>query len=405
MRYKKNCPWCDEPIVWSDKKQNLRFACPACDQPVQIAGGGKIEKVLASRRVKSKTRRQSKEAGIHHTEKEETAKPGSSSPTHAPQHHVTKKTQKSGYLLLIFGSAAVFLCIGFVLVFVLWSSTEDTGNDEVFSNAQGLEAIVEEKTLDQVRDVPVRDGPAKQADQTLQWIKMSQAKLPAAAPTAVLSAVNSTLPSVVTIVPTGSDERGLGAGFIVQRNDWLVTALRVVAGYEQCRAVSRSPSGEIRCDRHINGFVACDEKSGIVVLSLSERWPDTPLSLSSTGLSSVPGRSVFTAGPVDGLTNYVVAGCILGSGTARSFNLTTIDPTTKIIQTDLTFVPGLLGGPVCDAEGDVLGIASLGFAADEMGGVQSRYQWLHAIAAKEISSILGGSEGVVRPLSELPRYR
>ena len=400
MRYKKNCPWCDEPIVWSYKKQNLRFACPACDQPVQIADGGKIGKVLASRRVKSKTRRQSKEACVHQSAKQGAVEPVSSSPTHAPQHHGTKKTQKSGYLLLIFGSAAVFLCIGFVLVFVLWSSTEDTGNDEVFSNAQGLEAIVEEKTLNQARDVP-----AKKGDQTLQWIKMSQAKLPAAAPTAVLSAVNTTLPSVVTIVPTGSDERGLGAGFIVQRNDWLVTALRVVAGYEQCRAVSRSPSGEIRCDCHINGFVACDEKSGIVVLSLSERWPDAPLSLSSTGLSSVPGRSVFTAGPVDGLTNYVVAGCILGSGTARSFNLTTIDPSTKIIQTDLTFVPGLLGGPVCDAEGDVLGIASLGFAADKMGGVQSRYQWLHAIAAKEISSILGGSEGVVRPLSELPRYR
>ncbi len=404
MRYKKNCPWCDEPIVWSDKKQNLRFACPACDQPVQIVGGGTIGKVLASRRVKSKTRRQSKEADIHQAEKEETAKPGSSSPTHTPQHHVTKEKQNLGYLLLIFGSVAMCLCVGFVWVFVLWSSAGDKNNDEVFSNApgleQGLEAIVEEKLLDKAEDVP-----AKKGDQTLQWIKMSQAKLPAAAPTAVLSAVNTTLPSVVTIVPTGSDKRGLGAGFIVQRNDWLVTAIRVVAGYEQCRAVSRSPSGEIRCDRHIDGFVACDEKSGIVVLSLSERWPDAPLSLSSTGLSSVPGRSVFTAGPVDGLTNYVVAGCILGSGTARSFNLTTIDPSTKIIQTDLTFVPGLLGGPVCDAEGDVLGIASLGFASDEMGGVQSRYQWLHAIAAKEISSILGGSEGVVRPLSELPRYR
>tara|TARA_Y100000385_G_scaffold156387_1_gene162153 strand:+ start:950 stop:2164 length:1215 start_codon:yes stop_codon:yes gene_type:complete len=404
MRYKKNCPWCDEPIVWSDKKQDLRFACPACDQPVQIAGGGKIGKVLASRRVKSKTRRQSKEAGVHQAEEEEAAKPGSSSATHAPQHHVTKEKQKSGYLLLIFRSVAMFLCIGFVWVFVLWSSTEDTANEQVLSNAQGLEqgleAIVEEKSLDQAGD-----GPAKQADQTLQWIKMSQAKLPAAAPTAVLSAVTTTLPSIVTIVPTGSDERGLGAGFVVQRNDWLVTALRVVAGYEQCRAVSRSPSGKIRCDRHINGFVACDEKLGIVVLSLRERWPDAPLPLSSTGRGSVPGRSVFTAGPVDGLTNYVVAGCILGSGTARSFNLTTIEPTTKIIQTDLTFVPGLLGGPVCDAEGDVLGIASLGFATDEMGGVQSRYQWLHAIAAKEISSILGGSEGVVRPLSELPRYR
>ena len=400
MRYKKNCPWCDEPIVWSDKKQNLRFACPACDQPIQIAGGGKIGKVVASRRVKSKTRRQSKEAGVHQAEKEEAAKPGSGLPTHAPQHHVTKEKQKSGYLLLIFGSVAMFLCIGFVWVFVLWSSTEDTGNDEVLSNAQGLEAIVEEKTLDQAGDVP-----AKQVDQTLQWIKMSQAKLPAAAPTTILSAVSTTLPSIVTIVPTGSDERGLGAGFIVQRNDWLVTAIRVVAGYEQCRAVSRSPSGKIRCDRQINGFVACDEKSGIVVLSLSERWPDAPLSLSSTGFGSVPGRSVFTVGAVDGLTNYVVAGCILGSGTARSFNLTTIDPTTKIIQTDLTFVPGLLGGPVCDAEGDVLGIASLGFATDEMGGVQSRYQWLHAIASKEISSILGGSDGVIRPLSELPRYR
>ena len=404
MRYKKNCPWCDEPIVWSDKKQNLRFACPACDQPVQIAGGGKIGKVLASRRVKSKTRKQSKKACVHQSAKQGAVEPVSSSPAQAPQHYVTKEKQNLGYLLLIFGSVSVFLCIGFVLVFVLWSSAGDKNNDEVFSNApgleQGLEAIVEEKTLGQAGDFP-----AKQVDQTLQWIKMSQAKLPAAAPTAVLNAVNTTLPSVVTIVPTGSNRIGLGAGFIVQRNDWLVTALRVVAGYEQCRAVSRSPSGEIRCDRHINGFVACDEKSGIVVLSLSERWPDAPLLLSSTGLSSVPGRSVFTAGPVDGLTNYVVAGCILGSGTARSFNLTTIDPSTKIIQTDLTFVPGLLGGPVCDAEGDVLGIVSLGFAADEMGGVQSRYQWLHAIAAKEISSILGGSEGVVRPLSELPRYR
>ena len=92
MRYKKNCPWCDEPIVWSDKKQNLRFACPACDQPVQIADGGTIGKVLASRRVKSKTRRQSKETGVHQAEKEEAAKPGPSTPTHAPQHHVTKET-------------------------------------------------------------------------------------------------------------------------------------------------------------------------------------------------------------------------------------------------------------------------------------------------------------------------
>ena len=245
----------------------------------------------------------------------------------------------------------------------------------------------------------------QQNDQRLEWIQTVNALLPAAAPPLLSAGVNKTVPAVLTIVPVGSDKKCLGTGFLAVRKDWLVTSLRVVAGYARCRAIARSAAGEIIDSRFIEGFVAYDEDSDLVVLALNEDWPVDPLVFSSTGSGAVLGATVFAVGAVDGLTNYVAPGHILGSGTARSFQLQSLGKQTQVFQTDMAFVPGLRGGPLCDENGCVLGLVTVGFASEDLGGLQSRYQWVHAVDFGEMNRILRGAVSAVKPLSELPRYR
>jgi S1-C subfamily serine protease len=143
----------------------------------------------------------------------------------------------------------------------------------------------------------------------------------------------------------------LGTGAVVDRRGFVLTVNYVVVGAEQVMLV------DTRGRQHEGILVAHDYASGIALL----RVPGLDL----TPLE--PGDSTMTRGGAD-----VVTIASVGNEERRSMSavVTSLDPFDAYWEYRLERAlwlsaanPGLGGGPVCDARGRILGIASLNLGA------------------------------------------
>lgn len=400
----QHCPACQSSIFLSTRKTQGRFPCPSCGVTIELKGGN-LHSVRAPKAQPRPFAGTAPEAP-------------KTSPATEPVPHKLRSTsavlprrpssgfgddQQGSVLLswpfLASGIVAVCVCIVAAAWLAQVLENKREKSDQRVSDAKGLESP---------RDTPPKTAknfaePA--VDPAIADIQLTRAVLPSASSPEILGQVQRVVPSVVTIVATGSEDQGLGNGFLVGRKDWLLTSLHVVAGIEQCMAVARSPAGEVIESRQIVGFVGCEPEADLVVLKLGNRWLTDPLPVAREASGSLLGMQVFGVAAIDRATNYVVRGCVLGDGTASELELRNLGKGIRVIQTDLAFVPGLRGGPLFSDGGEVVGLMSLGFSKDETGGVKSPFQWVHAIAAGEIARILRGCFERPRPLAELPRYR
>jgi len=203
--------------------------------------------------------------------------------------------------------------------------------------------------------------------------------------------------SVVTIV-TGEGEKatGQGSGFVVGKRNWIATNLHVVA--DATRAVAfrkRDDGGVVRVE--VAGFIACDPRADLVLLSLEKDWPRDPLRLAA-GAPRI-GDEVFAVGSPKGLTETVTKGIVSSIRSAADIGKGELAPTTKLIQTDAFVTHGNSGGPLCAASGQVLGVNTFVFKDDESHSVEFHF----AVSAEELQRLMRSADRKVRPLSALPR--
>lgn len=170
-------------------------------------------------------------------------------------------------------------------------------------------------------------------------------------------------PSVVTVIASVRDAgrglRGVGSGMVVHANGQVLTNAHVVA---QASAIEvEFASGE----RLAAKVVFTDDLLDLALLELVAPSPSTPIAFVPVSFSAkapTPGAWVMAVGQPFGLGHTVTVGVIGGLGRdhddlGRPDGLRE-DGIWNFIQTDASINIGNSGGPLVDADGQVVGITT-----------------------------------------------
>jgi serine protease Do len=149
--------------------------------------------------------------------------------------------------------------------------------------------------------------------------------------------------------------RGLGSGFIVSNDGYILTNAHVVDGSKEVD-VKLTDRREYKAK-----VVGTDPKSDIALLKIDARNLPTVRIGDSSHLKV--GQWVVAMGSPFGFENSVTAGIV----SAKSRSLAG-DSYVPFIQTDVAVNPGNSGGPLFDLDGDVIGINSQIYS--QTGGYQ-----------------------------------
>jgi serine protease Do len=169
---------------------------------------------------------------------------------------------------------------------------------------------------------------------------------------AVISAVKSAMPAVVTIQSVRPDGQGTGSGFIYDSNGWIVTNKHVVDGATQLTVIL-DDSRELPAKAY-----GIDTLTDLAIVKIDATGLPTVKVGSSASLE--PGQLAIAIGnPLARFENTVTTGVISGLGRqirAGDPAQTTSEQLNNLIQTDAAINPGNSGGPLLDSAGQVIGI-------------------------------------------------
>ena len=148
--------------------------------------------------------------------------------------------------------------------------------------------------------------------------------------------------------PVPRDRAGMGSGFIISEDGYVVTNNHVVENARQ--VVVRLPDRQ-EFDAEVIGT---DPRSDLAVLKIEGRRLPT-LTLAEDGDVKV-GQWVLAIGSPFSLDFSVTAGIVSALG--RSLPTETGDNYVPFIQTDVAINPGNSGGPLFNLSGEVIGVNS-----------------------------------------------
>jgi putative serine protease PepD len=172
---------------------------------------------------------------------------------------------------------------------------------------------------------------------------------------APVTAIASTvLPSVVFISVEGAGGAGVGSGFVVRDDGYIVTNNHVIEGASEGDGtiqVELSEGDPLEAE-----IVGRDVQYDLAVLKV-DRNGMTPLQFGDSDQLQV-GEQVVAVGAPLGLDSTVTSGIVsamnrpvvAGTGTSTSY--------INAIQTDAAINPGNSGGPLLDMNGHVIGVNS-----------------------------------------------
>ena len=144
--------------------------------------------------------------------------------------------------------------------------------------------------------------------------------------------------------PRGFEQRGIGSGFVMSREGYILTNNHVVQGAEQIKV-------KLANGKEYDGIVVGgDPKTDLALIKIKASSDLQPLNLGNSDELKV-GNWVVAVGSPFGLEQTVTAGIVsakervIGSG-----------PYDNFIQTDASINPGNSGGPLINMKGEVVGI-------------------------------------------------
>lgn len=172
----------------------------------------------------------------------------------------------------------------------------------------------------------------------------------------------------ITTAPTlmGQTEpqaQGVGTGFIIDEEGYIVTNWHVVDGSDTFIVILKDGT---QVDAELIGI---DAQNDLAVVKIT---PDAVPAVVSFGDSEAlqPGESVLAIGsPLGAFSNTVTGGIV--SGVGRNQLQPPGDPVcqnyTNLIQHDAAINPGNSGGPLFNMSGEVIGVNTLGIPSDNSG--------------------------------------
>ncbi|MCD6042338.1 MAG: protease Do, partial [Burkholderiales bacterium] len=135
---------------------------------------------------------------------------------------------------------------------------------------------------------------------------------------------------------------GLGSGFIISKDGYVLTNAHVVAGDGEVTVRLADAKREFKAK-----VIGADERTDIALLKIEAT--DLPTVKLGKSSSLQPGEWVAAIGSPFGFENTITAGII--SATGRSLPAETYVP---FIQTDVAVNPGNSGGPLINLQGEVI---------------------------------------------------
>ena len=178
--------------------------------------------------------------------------------------------------------------------------------------------------------------------------------------------INNVYDSVVVVQNYKNDKaNGIGSGFIYNNDGYIMTNSHVIEGANNIKVMLMS--GDV-IDAKVIGD---DEYADIAVMKIDKKYVTKVATLGSSESINV-GDTVFTIGsPISSEYYGTVTRGIL-SGKNRLVNVTVgsnNDWIMNVMQTDAAINPGNSGGPLCNANGDVIGINSMKLVQSQVEGM------------------------------------
>ncbi|MEU7058441.1 trypsin-like peptidase domain-containing protein [Streptomyces sp. NPDC046197] len=191
------------------------------------------------------------------------------------------------------------------------------------------------------------------------------------APDSVAGIAARALPSVVTLHVSGSDEKGTGTGFVLDRLGHILTNNHVVEPAASGGDISVTFSGGQTAKARIVGR---DTGYDLAVVQVHGVRGLTPMPLGNSDNVQVGDPVVAIGAPFD-LANTVTSGIIsakerpitAGGDKGDGSDVSYVDA----LQTDAPINPGNSGGPLLDTQGRVVGINSAIRSADSGSDLQT----------------------------------
>jgi serine protease Do len=144
--------------------------------------------------------------------------------------------------------------------------------------------------------------------------------------------------------PRGFEQKGIGSGFVISRNGYILTNNHVVEEADQIK-VKLSNGNEYK-----GKVVGRDPKTDLALLKIEGASDLHPLNLGNSEDLKV-GNWVVAVGSPFGLEQTVTAGIVSAKGRVIGSG-----PYDNFIQTDASINPGNSGGPLINMRGEVIGI-------------------------------------------------
>lgn len=144
--------------------------------------------------------------------------------------------------------------------------------------------------------------------------------------------------------PRGFEQRGVGSGFVISKDGYVLTNNHVVEDADQIKV-------KLANGKEFNGkVVGRDPKTDLAVVKVEGASDLHPLTLGNSDDLKV-GSWVVAVGSPFGLEQTVTAGIVSAKGRVIGSG-----PYDNFIQTDASINPGNSGGPLINLNGEVIGI-------------------------------------------------
>src|SRR4030042_2100706 len=144
--------------------------------------------------------------------------------------------------------------------------------------------------------------------------------------------------------PRGFEQQGVGSGFVMNRDGYILTNNHVVEDADQIKV-------KLTTGKEYDGkIIGRDPKTDLALIKINASSDLQPLNLGNSDDLKV-GSWVVAVGSPFGLEQTVTAGIVSAKGRVIGSG-----PYDDFIQTDASITPGNSGGPLFNLKGDVVGI-------------------------------------------------
>jgi serine protease Do len=186
-----------------------------------------------------------------------------------------------------------------------------------------------------------------------------------------------------------SPQTSLGSGIIIDKSGLVVTNNHVVAEANEILVTLNGKKTDIRAK-----VIGTDPKTDLAVLKL-ENTKDLPEPAVWADSSTVEvGDWAIAIGSPFALGQSVTVGIVSAIGNRNSLALTGTEYGGDLVQTDAAINPGNSGGPLCDLQGNVIGVNTAIYTRS--GGYMGIGFAIPAVIAKEVTNKLAKDGKIVR---------